>query len=54
MKDFYKPEADGDFTVKDLIDWLEDNCKGTEKCAGIDGVNVSITYYEDQNRIVFE
>ena len=54
MKDFYKSDDDGDFTVQELIDWLEDNCTGAEQCVGIGGGNVSITYDEDQNKIVFE
>ena len=54
MVDFYKDDADGVFTVEELITWLKTNCIGKEHCSGIGGGNVSITMYEDENRVVFE
>lgn len=54
MNDFYKDDADGAFTVAELITWLRTNCNGDEHCSSIGGGNVSITVHEDENRIVFE
>lgn len=54
MRDFYKDDADGILTVSELITWLRTNCNGDEHCSGVGGGNVSITIYEDENRIVFE
>lgn len=54
MNDFYKEDAKGIFTVSELITWLMTNCNGDEHCSGVGGGNVSITVYEDKNRIVFE
>lgn len=54
MNDFYKDDAKGIFTVSELITWLMTNCNGDEHCSGVGGGNVSITVYEDKNRIVFE
>ena len=54
MNDFYKDDADGVFTVSELITWLRTNCNGDEHCSGVGGGNVSITVHEGENRIVFE
>ena len=54
MNDFYKNDADGVFTVSELIAWLKTNCNGDEHCSGVSGGNVSITVREGENRIVFE
>jgi len=53
-KDFYKDDAKGIFTVTELITWLLANCTGNEQCSNAVGGNISISFWEDKNRIVFE
>ena len=54
MNDFYKDDKNGIFTVTELVTLLRENFAGDEQCSGVGGGNVSITFHEDENRIVFE